>query len=255
MGLIYKLKSKTTNKLYIGKTSMALEKRLKKHQEVYKDKDTHLYRAMKKYGWDDFESGIIEDYIPNDLLNEREIYWIQRYDSFKNGYNMTIGGDGSRLTNDDLILSLWEQGQTITDIVNNTESGKDTIRKVLNEHGITHEDILHQSKNWLRSNVDKELIKIFWEEGKTTREIRSLCGNIGQGTLLNILDELGFNSEERQKRKQVSVLQLDENDNVISSFDSIREAAKCTGVSYDGIRKAAGGVQKTSGGYRWRRKE
>lgn len=28
------------------------------------------------------------------MLNEREIYWIKFYDSFFNGYNMTLGGDG-----------------------------------------------------------------------------------------------------------------------------------------------------------------
>jgi hypothetical protein len=28
----------------------------------------------------------------NDLLNDRERYWINYYDSYKNGYNNTYGG-------------------------------------------------------------------------------------------------------------------------------------------------------------------
>ena len=38
-----------------------------------------------------FSIEIIEE-IDNDKLNEREIYWIEKYNSFKCGYNMTIGG-------------------------------------------------------------------------------------------------------------------------------------------------------------------
>ena len=36
------------------------------------------------------------EYIENDDLNEREIYWIKKYNTYENGYNMTKGGDGNR---------------------------------------------------------------------------------------------------------------------------------------------------------------
>ena len=50
-----------------------------------------LYRAMKKYGIDAFHISLIEE---TDFPNEREIYWIQQYNSYHNGYNATIGGEG-----------------------------------------------------------------------------------------------------------------------------------------------------------------
>ena len=101
-GIIYKYTSKTTKKSYIGKThSNSLKRRQYRHKT---DKhDCHFYRARDKYGFEDFEFSIIEDNIPligttrkekDKFLNEREKYWIKYYDSFKNGYNSTIGGDG-----------------------------------------------------------------------------------------------------------------------------------------------------------------
>lgn len=56
--------------------------------------NTHFAKAKRKYGYDDFELIILEDNIPKDKMSEREIYWIEYYDSFNNGYNSTTGGEG-----------------------------------------------------------------------------------------------------------------------------------------------------------------
>ena len=53
-----------------------------------------LYDAMKKYGTDKFYVETLEEDVPIDKLNEREIKWIADYDSFNNGYNGNPGGDG-----------------------------------------------------------------------------------------------------------------------------------------------------------------
>lgn len=59
-------------------------------------KDRKLYRAFNRYGIQNFSIEQIEE-CDNSLLNEREVYWIKYYDSFNNGYNMTLGGDGRTL--------------------------------------------------------------------------------------------------------------------------------------------------------------
>jgi group I intron endonuclease len=51
-------------------------------------------RVAKKHGKEIFERIILEDNIPDDKLNEKEIFYIKEYDSFNNGYNATIGGEG-----------------------------------------------------------------------------------------------------------------------------------------------------------------
>ena len=93
MGLIYKIINDINDKIYIGKTCTTLDHRWNQHLYSYQVEDWNLYKAMRKYGIEHFTIIKIEQ-IDNNLLNEREIYWIKYYNSYKNGYNMTEGGDG-----------------------------------------------------------------------------------------------------------------------------------------------------------------
>ena len=99
---IYKITNKITRHAYIGK-SVNIEARLKSHfrrasldceQDVEYNKA--LYRAIRKYGKDNFEVEILEELFTRDrkVLDAREIYWISFYDTYNNGYNATLGGEG-----------------------------------------------------------------------------------------------------------------------------------------------------------------
>ena len=90
---IYKITSKHNGKIYIGQ-SQDIYTRWKQHwKEVKSGSNTYLHNTMRKYGKDNFEYEIIEK-CGQDVINEREIYWISYYDSFNNGFNLTTGGDG-----------------------------------------------------------------------------------------------------------------------------------------------------------------
>lgn len=92
---IYKIRNLINNKVYIGKTKN-IEIRWKKHIYLAKRKvNRRLYDAMNKYGYNNFLIEIIEE-CTNELQNEREIYWIKKYNSLNKefGYNMTEGGEG-----------------------------------------------------------------------------------------------------------------------------------------------------------------
>ncbi len=89
---IYKHTS-PSNKSYIGMTCQNPTKRWGKCGEGY-ETDTKFGKAILKYGWDNFTHEIIEVNIQTlDEAKERERYWISRYNTFKKGYNSTIGGD------------------------------------------------------------------------------------------------------------------------------------------------------------------
>ena len=95
-GYIYKITNKNNNKVYIGKTLHSIEKRFKEHcQDAFREKKEKrpLYTAMRKYGIESFSIEIIEE-TSIEKLSEKEIYWIEIYDSYHNGYNATRGGDG-----------------------------------------------------------------------------------------------------------------------------------------------------------------
>lgn len=93
---IYKIENLLNGKIYIGQ-SIQIEKRFEQHKKTaYARKDRNynnlIYKAIRKYGLENFAFEIIEEVPDNQDLDEREIYWISYYNSYKNGYNMTPGG-------------------------------------------------------------------------------------------------------------------------------------------------------------------
>ena len=93
MGIVYCFHCQTTGKKYIGVTTRGSH-RYANHKWNFHNKkypQLALYRAMEKYGWEDFIYGVIEE---SDNLHEREIYWIDYYNTTREGYNMSTGGDG-----------------------------------------------------------------------------------------------------------------------------------------------------------------
>lgn len=87
------------NYSYIGQTICDVNHRWE-NGNGYKDCIV-FYRAIQKYGWDNFSHEIIEDNIPIEQLDEREAYWIKYYHTYIHdpeccGYNMTAGGSGIR---------------------------------------------------------------------------------------------------------------------------------------------------------------
>ena len=92
-GIIYKFTNKINGKVYIGQT-VNEEQRYYNHKRCLED--SYFHRAVKKYGWENFDYEVIER-LDESLLDEREIYWIDFYQSFgEKGYNLTLGGNGSR---------------------------------------------------------------------------------------------------------------------------------------------------------------
>jgi group I intron endonuclease len=91
--IIYKITNKVNGNFYIGKTTKTADERFKRHFYNHKKQNTYLYKAMRKYGFDEFQIEILEETIN---LNEREIYWIKKLSPV---YNMTLGGDGGDTSN------------------------------------------------------------------------------------------------------------------------------------------------------------
>ena len=94
---IYFIINKITGERYVGQTTNFV-RRKNEHLSQLKDK-THinkkLQNAWNKYGENNFIVEKIQyDNISKEELNNEEIKYIKQYDSYNNGYNLTIGGDG-----------------------------------------------------------------------------------------------------------------------------------------------------------------
>ena len=94
-GKIYKITNKENGLIYIGCTINSLKKRFNEHlYRCFKtDYKSKLYNSMKKYGQENFTIELIEECDLN-VIYETEKKYIKQYDSYNNGLNSTIGGEG-----------------------------------------------------------------------------------------------------------------------------------------------------------------
>lgn len=93
---IYCIKNLINNKVYIGK-SINIHNRIKQHTTLLNrkslDENRYLIAAWHKYTSDNFQYFVLEYLEPNELLlKERELYWINYYESYNRdkGYNLRI---------------------------------------------------------------------------------------------------------------------------------------------------------------------
>jgi len=110
-GIIYKIENIINHKVYIGQTSQERgfkDRYCRKGQGIervynsylYEQKhnrsyNIHLFRAIEKYGFNAFVIDEIFDVALTECeLNEKEMFYIKQFDSFYNGYNSTLGGEG-----------------------------------------------------------------------------------------------------------------------------------------------------------------
>ena len=98
---IYCFRNKINGKYYVGQ-ALNLYKRILQHISRFRNKriKNAIYRALEKYGFDNFELKILKTFenISSDnlqkLLDETEKEYIKQFDSYNNGYNLTTGGRG-----------------------------------------------------------------------------------------------------------------------------------------------------------------
>lgn len=95
MGIIYCAINSVNGKAYIGKSVYGLAKRRSNHESACdRGVKYHLYRAMRKYGKHVFSWRVLDE-APDDELAELEMVYIDMFGTYRDGYNMTMGGEGT----------------------------------------------------------------------------------------------------------------------------------------------------------------
>lgn len=100
---IYKITNSLNGKTYIGQ-SVNIQDRWKAHRNRpfnpnSNDYESPLYRAIRKYGLNNFKFEVLEE-CERELLNDKEIFYIKQYKSSDPtfGYNISNGGAGTSVT-------------------------------------------------------------------------------------------------------------------------------------------------------------
>lgn len=169
MGFIYKITNKVNGKIYIGQTIMPIKNRMYKHYSQARTGKaiTGIDAAIRKYGEDNFE---VEQLVecPNEDLNQQEQFYISKYKSFENGYNLTIGGQcGTTSLNINIeeAIKKYNELKTVEKTAKYFGCCAETMSKILRANGINVKPQLHLEN---LSRAPKTMFK----EGDNTKKVR-----------------------------------------------------------------------------------
>lgn len=91
---------------------------------------------MRKYGIDSFIIEEIERVDTDEQACEREQYWINYYNSYGDGYNATLGGDGKAYINREEVINLYQQLKNCCEVARQLGIYEETVRNILHDKGI-----------------------------------------------------------------------------------------------------------------------
>lgn len=178
MAFIYKITNDINDKVYIGMTTRSIECRWKEH---LRHSSQLIDAAIQRLGKEHFKIEVIEECSEEDV-DDREIYWIEFYNSYAEGYNVTLGGRDNKMimTNKvDLVLQLWNDGLTVNRIVETTKLNVETVRGYLNKNGIDHNQIRQRANMYISKakskpieqyDLNNNLIKTWDSQAQIRRE-------------------------------------------------------------------------------------
>jgi group I intron endonuclease len=199
--VIYKI-TFPNGKVYIGKCK-DLRSRKSSHRYSMNNNSnkTRLKRAFLKYGFDSVSWEVVFETNDSNLLNEKEIYFIEKYNSVKTGYNITIGGDGGNtISHNDRKLEIIKQQlktkgispdkyivideELSNKIINDYVNNKNSIKGIGRKYAISHQRIRRflLSKN---IELDKDRGALVNSIKLTEEQINIVIEKYKNGSLIN----------------------------------------------------------------------
>ena len=241
---IYKIENMINHKCYIGQ-ARDIEKRWKTHRKKSKKKNSPqynypLYCAFRKYGVENFSFEVLEECTIEDL-NNKECFYITKFDSFYNGYNQTLGGDHS----------INNPKENIIGVIHDLEHSTLTISELIEKWKMSKEMVcgINTGRWWKQDNIDypirkKRILKS--KEGKIktihapntnhkTEIIENFCDKCGKKLKTktsNICPECAAKSRRKVERPTAVELEIK-----LKELKSFTAVGKFYGVSDKMISK------------------
>lgn len=218
--IVYEHVNLFNNKRYIGIASQIPEVRWQRGSG-YRE-NTIFFRAIKKYGWDNFEHNILYEGLSNREALEIESTLIKKYKSPGVSYNISDGYEELGISKRIPIIVYDTDGNYVGAYI--------SIHKASIELGIPETNITMALSN--KYNITQAKGYVFLKEGD------------------NILDKVN----KRHSSAGRSVIQLTKNGQILAEFNSVSDAANSLGCGTGSISNCLKGKYKTAAGYKWRYK-
>lgn len=168
-GRIYLIKNDVNDKVYVGKTIRELKQRMREHRSRAKrGYKKPICIVMREIGIEHFYIELVEDNIPIEQLDNKEIEYIHKFNSVANGYNR-FTGKGLDLDEKE-IVRLYNSGKTLKEIGEIYGVDRDPIKLRLKRNGI-------EIRDWndiQRIDIDyDDLKRMYIDEGMSLVKIAS----------------------------------------------------------------------------------
>ena len=283
VGIIYGWYCIPADKWYIGQTIHPLA-RFKTHIDctINKKDNNRFHNALRKYGLENWVYCVLEDNILRENLNMKEQEWVEYYDSFYDGYNMTAGG-GQTIFCEEIKnkISIALTGRHLSEEhkENISKGNKGHItspetKKKLSEQKMGNKNPFYGkpgpnkgkkfSIEWKKKLSESHKGRDVWNKGKTgiySEETRrkmseSIKGRHHTEETRRKMSESRkgrpspFKGKTSPKRKKV--LKYDLNGNFIKEYTSMTEAAKENPKCGKNISAVCQGKRRQAGGFIWK---
>lgn len=212
---IYCHTNKINGKKYIGQT----KDYFKRCQPANYKGCTKFYNTILKYGWDNFDHGLLEENLTLQEANEKEEYYIKFFQSIERGYNIKSGG------------------------LNNIYS--EESKRKMSEKCLTKRKIVCIETNIVYPSA-KEIERIF---GYANTNIIACCkGKLytAYGLHWKYVEDKNYIIPIDKRKKPVKCIELN------TVYESASEAARQLGLFRSSISRCCEGKLQSTGGYHWK---
>lgn len=193
-----------------------------------------FFRAIVKYGWDNFQHNILYNNLTLEQAGEIEKELIDKWHltNPSYGYNLREGGNGKFSNNSRKLMSISRIGN------------KNSVGNKLSDR--TKEKISNSLKNYYKTHNNPMKGKHHTEETKEKLRKRVVSEETKNKMRNNHADVSGSKNPSAKKVKQYNL-----DGKFIKEYDYATLAAKELKLDLSSIIKCCKGKQKTCGGYKW----
>lgn len=184
---VYVIVNKINGKMYVGSTGVELTTRFNRHLvKVNQGSNNSVHRAIRKYGKDNFDIRMIEEFSSKENMLQGEIDYIAYFDTHRSlfGYNDTAGGEGGNTNGGKKFSSEWKSKMS--------EARNGIVFSEDHKNNLSKSHMGHTAPNRKLTFEQAETIRKEYEEGFYTQKQLGVKYGLSQDCIFNIVHKLTY---------------------------------------------------------------